>query len=72
MRPEARRTVSHIHSVVRLEQWIRCARAELASCPHDELLREFIRLNEQLLLEERAKLSREVPVIHAFSMAAVG
>jgi hypothetical protein len=64
MRPEARRTVSHLHSVVRLEQWIRCARAELASCPDNELLREFIRLNEQLLAEERDKIAAQIPLAY--------
>lgn len=70
MRPEARRTVSHFHSVVRLEQWIRCARAELASCPDNELLREFIRLNEQLLAEERNKISAQIPVFRTLAVAA--
>lgn len=56
MRPQARETLAAIKSLTRLEAWIRCARAELASSPSDELLAEFIRINERLLAEERRKL----------------
>lgn len=56
MRKEARDTLAAIKSLTRLEAWIRCARAELASTPEDELLAEFIRVNERLLSEEREKL----------------
>ncbi len=56
MRKEARETLSAIKTLTRLEAWIRCAKTELASTPHDELLAEFIRVNERLLVEEREKL----------------
>lgn len=56
MRPEARQTLAQIRSLSRLEAWIRCAKAELASTPKDELLAEFIRVNERMLQDEREKL----------------
>lgn len=56
MRVEARKTLAKIRSLSRLEAWIRCAKAELASTPDDELLAEFIRVNEQMLDEERRQL----------------
>ena len=56
MRPEARQTLAQIRSLTRLEAWIRCAKAELASTPEDELLAEFIRVNERMLNVEREKL----------------
>ena len=56
MRKEARDTLTAIKTLTRLEAWIRCAKAELASSPQDELLAEFIRVNERLLQEEREKL----------------
>ncbi len=56
MRKEARETLAAIKTLTRLEAWIRCAKAELASSPKDELLAEFIRVNERLLVEERRKL----------------
>jgi hypothetical protein len=56
MRYEARQTLAHIRSVQRLEDYVRCARAELASNPRNEFLREFIRLNEQLIENEKARL----------------
>lgn len=56
MRKEARDTLIAIKTLTRLEAWIRCAKAELASTPQDELLAEFIRVNERLLQEEREKL----------------
>ena len=56
MRPEARQTLAQIRSLTRLEAWIRCAKAELASSPEDDLLAEVIRVNERMLNEEREKL----------------
>lgn len=56
MRPEARKTLTQIRRLTRLEAWIRCAQAELASTPEDEALAEFIRFNEKRLAEEREKL----------------
>lgn len=45
-------------AIQRLESYVYCARAELASDPHNETLREFIRLNEALARKERARLVR--------------
>ena len=56
MRAEARNTLTQIRTLTRLEAWIRCAKAELASTPGDLLLAEFIRVNERLLADEREKL----------------
>ena len=56
MRAEARQTLTQIRTLARLEAWIRCAKAELASTPDDDLLAEFIRVNERLLVEERKRL----------------
>jgi hypothetical protein len=42
-------------ALLRLENCLRCARAELASDPANTLLREFIDLNEALARKERAK-----------------
>ena len=56
MRPEARQTLAQIRSLTRLEAWIRCAKAELASTPEDELRTEFIRVNERMLVTEVQKL----------------
>lgn len=56
MQAAARQTLADIRTIQRLESYVRCARAELASNPQDELLREFIRLNEMLIREERARL----------------
>lgn len=56
MRKEARDTLATIKTLTRLEAWIRCAKAELASTPGDELLAEFIRVNEHLVQIERNKL----------------
>ena len=56
MRKEARNTLAAIKTLSRLEAWIRCAKAELASTPEDELLAEFIRVNERLVAEETRKL----------------
>lgn len=56
MRREALTLLTKIHSLARLEEWIRCAKAELASGPFDELLAEFILVNEKLLVDERGKL----------------
>lgn len=56
MRLEARKTLSQIRTLTRLEAWIRCAKADLASTPEDELLAEFIRATEKMLNDERQKL----------------
>jgi len=56
MRTEARQTLAQIRTLTRLEAWIRCAKAELASTPDVDLLAEFIRVNERMLNAEREKL----------------
>ena len=56
IRAEARNTLTQIRTLTRLEAWIRCAKAELASTPGDLLLAEFIRVNERLVQIERNKL----------------
>lgn len=56
MNTAARQTLTDIRTIQRLESYVRCARAELASNPRDELLREFIRINEALIREERERL----------------
>lgn len=53
MRPEARRTLAQIRTLTRLEAWIRCAKAELASTPDDELLAEFVRANKCSMQSEK-------------------
>lgn len=50
------RNVSESSALLRLEDCLRCARAELASDPANALLREFIDLNEALARKQRAKL----------------
>lgn len=49
------RDASATDALLRLENCLRCARAELASDPANALLREFIDLNEALARKERAK-----------------
>lgn len=56
MHAAARKTLADIRTIQRLETYVRCARAELASNPGDDLLREFIRINETLIREERQRL----------------
>ncbi|MCQ4165096.1 hypothetical protein [Tahibacter harae] len=56
MQAAARKTLADIRTIQRLETYVRCARAELASNPGDDLLREFIRINETLIREERRRL----------------
>ena len=54
MHREARQTLSQIHSLQRFEDYIRIARAELASDPGNERLRAFIDMIETLVREEKA------------------
>lgn len=58
MQAQARDTLAEIGVIQRLETYVCCARAELASDPGNDLLREFIRLNEALARKERAKLAQ--------------
>ncbi len=46
-------TASRQASLARIQARLLCAKAELASSPNDELLADFIRLNEALLAKER-------------------
>ncbi len=46
----------HLDELRRLETCICCARAELASDPHNLLLRDFIDLNEALARKQRSRL----------------
>lgn len=50
-------TGSHLDHLRRLEVRICCARAELASDPHNTVLREFIDLNEALARKQRTLLA---------------
>jgi len=56
MHTQALQTLGEIHSLQRFENYIRCARAELASDPGNDRLRVFIDMIESLVCEERAKL----------------
>ena len=56
MHHEARHTLREIHCLQRFENYIRCARAELASDPSNDRLRVFIDMIELLVREEKAKL----------------
>ena len=58
MHAQAREALAEIRQIQRLESYVCCARAELASDPGNELLREFIRLNEALARKERARLGQ--------------
>jgi hypothetical protein len=56
MHPQARQTLREIHSLQRFENYIRCARAELASDPSNAKLRAFIDMIEVMVREEKANL----------------
>jgi hypothetical protein len=55
MHREARQTLREIHSLQRFEDYIRIARAELASDPGNDRLRAFIDMIEALVREEKAR-----------------
>jgi hypothetical protein len=57
MSPEARRTLRELRSLGNIEVYLRTAKAELASDPCDERLRAFIELVEELLRDEKARLT---------------
>ena len=59
MHPQARQTLRDIHSLQRFENYIQCARAELASDPGNTKLRAFIDMIETLVRQEKAKLLRD-------------
>ena len=56
MRQEARTTLRELRSLQRFDEYIRIARAELASDPNNDRLRAFIEMIEALVREEKAKL----------------
>ncbi len=56
MKPEAQQALHEIRSLKRMGDYIRCARAELASDPENSQLRTFIALMERLLAQEQARL----------------
>lgn len=57
MNPAARQTLRELRSLGNIEQYLRTAKAELASDPCDDRLRAFIELIEGLLNEERARIA---------------
>lgn len=57
MNADARRTLRELRSLGNIEVYLRTAKAELASDPCDERLRAFIGLVEELLREEKARLT---------------
>ncbi|MEO8384742.1 MAG: hypothetical protein ABI583_05840 [Betaproteobacteria bacterium] len=59
MRREARKTLTNLHTIQRLRNYVICARAELAGDPSNALLGEFIRVNERLIVEEEGKSIEE-------------
>jgi hypothetical protein len=56
MPPQARQTLQELRLLTNIETYLKTSRAELASNPCDEKLREFIEAVEELLREEKAKL----------------
>jgi len=56
MKPEAQQALHEIRSLKRMADYIRCARAELASDPENSQLSTFIALMERLLAQEQARL----------------
>ncbi|MEO8673865.1 MAG: hypothetical protein ABI411_21355 [Tahibacter sp.] len=56
MRHEARKTLTNLHTIQRLRNYVVRARAELTGDPGNTLLHEFIRVTERLIVEEEAKL----------------
>jgi hypothetical protein len=57
MHPQSRQTLQELRSLTNIE-YLKTARAELASDPRDEKLHAFIAVVEGLLREEKAKLSQ--------------
>jgi hypothetical protein len=56
MKPEAQQALDEIRSFKRMDDYIRCARAELASDPENLQLSTFIALMQRLLAQEQARL----------------
>jgi hypothetical protein len=58
MHPQARQTLREIHTLQRFENYVRCARAELASDPSNTKLSAFINMIEMMVREKKAKLTQ--------------
>jgi hypothetical protein len=56
MNAAARQTLTELRSLGNIQMYLHTAKAELASNPRDERLRDFIELVEGLLGDEKAKL----------------
>jgi hypothetical protein len=56
MRPEAMRALNEIHAINRFDDYLRIARAELASDPYSDVLGAFVTMVERLVVTEKAKL----------------
>ncbi len=56
MKSHARQTLRELRSLRNIENYLRTAKAELASDPCDDTLQAFIEIVEALLREEKAKL----------------
>jgi len=57
MNVPAQQTLSELCSLTNIGRYLRAAKAELASSPCDEQLRAFIAVVEDLLRDEKSKLS---------------
>ena len=56
MNAAARRMLRDLSSLTNIEQYLNAAKAELASDPTDVQLGEFVKLVEDMLRDEKAKL----------------
>jgi hypothetical protein len=56
MKPEARKTLANLHTLSRCENYLLCARAELASDPGNDRLRAFVVLIDAMVEKEKRQL----------------
>lgn len=56
MRPEARKTLAELRALSRFDDYVKIARAELASDPANVQLRAWIETVDGLVTDEKAKL----------------
>ena len=56
MRPEARKALADLRALSRFDDYMKIARAELASDPHNAQLRAWIDTVDGLVTDEKAKL----------------
>ena len=56
MKSEAQQALCEIRSLKRMNDCLGCARAELASDPHNDQLREFVELFERLVAQKKLRL----------------